>query len=167
MEVLMTSHAHDLTCPWGWSFMLQWGQSSGELPPKRGDATLLLPLNASCVLLPALELACAHGKPIQGAHPSESSGYPTACCPPCCSNQPRVGCREQVAGAVPLEHETTARRVENLSSISKHLPIHGSTGKSRPRKKKPDLSQNWEALQTLMPTASAGTIREPTGPWRN
>lgn len=109
--------------------------------PRGEDATLLLPLHASCLLLPALEFACAHGEPIQGAHPSEIPGYPTAHCPPSCPNQPSVGCRGQVAGAAPLEHETAARTVGNLSTISNHLPTCGSTGESRPKKRKADLSK--------------------------
>lgn len=112
--------------------------------PRGEDATLLLPFNASCVLLPALEFACAHGEPIQGADPSEIPGYPTAHCPPSCPNQPSVGCRGQVAGAAPLGQDTTARTVRNLSSSPTTCPLassFGSTGESRPRKWKADLSK--------------------------
>lgn len=59
--------------------------------PGGEDATLLLPLNASCVLLPALEFVCAYGEPIQDAHSSEIPGYPTAHCLPCYPNQLSVG----------------------------------------------------------------------------
>lgn len=112
--------------------------------PRGEDATLLLPPNAGCVFLPAQESACAHGEPIQGAHPSEIPGYPTAHCPLSCPNQPSVGCRGQVAGAAPLGYETTARTGGNLSSISSHLPtcfqlwqhwrIQAKEKKSRPPK---------------------------------
>lgn len=94
---------------------VQWWAATQE-----GKMPLFLPLNASCVLLPALEFACAHGKPIQGAHPLKIPGCPTAHYLPSCPSQPSVGCRGQVAGAAPLGHETTARTVGNLSSISNY-----------------------------------------------
>lgn len=73
-------------------------------------------------------------------------------------------CREQVAGAAPLGHGTTARTVGNPSLTLKHslAPSFGSPGEPRPQREKL-TSQSQGVFQMLLPTASTRTTRQPAG----
>lgn len=72
--------------------------------------------------------------------------------------------RGQVAGVAPPRHETTARRVRNPSSNPSCplAPSFSSAGEPGLWKEKP-TSRSRGVFQTLLPTASARTIRQPAG----
>lgn len=129
---------------------------------------MLLPHHASCVLLPALEFACARGESIQGANPSEIPGYPTTRCPSSCPNQPSVGSGRQShrtgSRNSPSGNETTTRTVGNPSSNPNRLlaPSFSSAGEPGLQREKL-TSQSRGVFQTLLLTASARTTRQPAG----
>lgn len=77
------------------------------------------------------------------------------------------GHRGQVAGAAPLAHETIARTVGNPFSNPNCplVPSFGSAGEPWLWKEKP-TSQSRGVFRTLLPIASARTIRQPAGPGR-
>lgn len=166
----MTSHAHNLTCPWGWSFMLHWRQSSGELPPKRGGCHFAF--SSPCQLCaPASSRAglCPWGanprcSPIRNPWLSNSS-LPTPLPKPAQGGLQRTGSRSSPSDT--RNHsQDSGKPFLNLQTPAHSIPA--SAALQNPVQGKEKLtSQSWEALQTLMRTASAGIIREPAGPWRN
>lgn len=148
--------------------------------PRREDATLLLPLKASCGLLPALEFICAHGSMV--LHPSinprcspirnpwlPNSSLPTPLPQPvqCGLRQVPAEDREQEQPLWGMEPQPGQWETFHYLQTPAHsLPALAALEKPGQGKEKL-TSQGWEVLQTLMQTASAGTIREPAGPWRS